>query len=91
MEQYPDILLREGDLPSNGIPCRFIPNKGRGVVKIVDGAEVETSYTIALPQDAPQLLIGELVSARDASGEYIVYDQPIALFHRGQFHCKAYI
>lgn len=86
--QYPDRLVRED---GSDVQCRFVPNKGPGIIKDKDGAEVEVKYTIALPVDAPQLLIGEVVTGYDRSGEVIVWQDTIALFHRGQLHCKAYV
>lgn len=90
-DQYPDILLREGDLPSQGLPCRFIPNKSKGVIRGKDGAVVEANYVIAMPEDTPVLLVGEVVSAIDERGDHIIYNEPILLFHHGKFHCKAYV
>lgn len=88
MKQYPDILIRED---STELPCRFVPAKGKGITKVKDGAEVGVSYTIAFPVDTPQLLIGEVVSGKDGLGEYIIYQDTVALFHRGQLHCIAYV
>lgn len=88
MEQYPDILIRED---GTELACRFVPNKSQGITKVKDGADVQVKYTVAFPIDTPQLLIGEVVSGRDKSGEYIIYQDTIALFHRGQLHCKAYV
>lgn len=90
-EQYPDILIREGDLPSQGLPCRLIPERGGKVIRTKDGADVVASYTIAFPVDTPMLLIDEVIDGLDVSGEYIVYKETIKMFHRGQFHCKAYV
>jgi len=91
-DQYPDLLIREGDLPSQGLPCRFYPNsRSRGIKKVVDGVEVDVQYTIAMPEDTPVLRIGEIVSATDERGDYIIYNEPIALFHHGSLHCVAYV
>lgn len=89
--QYPDILVREGETKDQGLPCRFVPSKGTGLKKVKDGIEVDVSYVIAFPEDTPQLLIGELVTAYDERDNVIVWQDSIALFHHGRFHCKAYI
>jgi len=88
MEQYPDLLIRED---GTELPCRFVPNKSQGITKVKDGAEVQVNYTVAFPVDTSQLLTGEVIDGKDQSGEYIVYQDTIALFHRGQLHCKAYV
>jgi len=87
--QYPDILVREGETKEQGLPCRFVPSKGTGLKKVKDGVEVDVSYVIAFPEDTPQLLIGELVTAYDERGNVIVWQEPIALFHHGSFHYSA--
>lgn len=87
-EQYPDTLEIEGGA---SIKCRFYPNRNAGIKKVVDGAEVDVKYTIALPVDAPLLLIGDKVTGRDRNGEVIVWEESVAIFHRGQLHCVAYV
>lgn len=87
--QYPDMLIRED---GSTVMCRFYPgNRGNGITKKVDGTEVDVSFTIALPLGAPQLLTGETVTGYDQNGEVIVWKIEVALFHRGQFHCVAYV
>lgn len=89
IEQYPDKLVREN---GDEIPCRFNPgSNGKGIKKMVDGVQIDVAYTIALSVDAPQILQQELVSGFDMSGEVIIENMPVALFHRGQLHCIAYI
>lgn len=90
-DQYPDVLIRDGDLPSQGIPCRFIPNNSRGIVKVVDGVEVEAKYVVAMPEETPVLLVGELVTGIDERGDHIIFNEPVLLFHHGRFHCKVYV
>lgn len=87
-DQYPDVLIREDGTES---PCRFIPNRSSGIKKIKDGSEVDVRYTVAMPLDTPQLLIGDVVSGRYSNGEYLIYQDTIAFFRRGDLHCIAYI
>ena len=84
--QYPDRLVRED---GSEVECRFVPYRGGGLKKVVDGVDVDVKFTIALPVDSPLLLIGELITGYDPSGEVIVWQDSIAAFHRGHFHCKA--
>lgn len=89
ISQYPDKLIRED---GSELPCRFYPNnRSTGIRKEKDGAEVDVKFTIALPVNTPLLLIGEVVTGYDRSGEVIVWQDTIAIFHRGQLHCVAYV
>lgn len=89
VEQYPDRLVRDD---GSEIKCRFYPLKGLlGIRKVVDGTEINVKYAVAIPVDAPQLLIGENVTGYDRNGEVVIWRESIALFHRGQLHCVAYI
>lgn len=90
--QYPDILVREGETKEQGLPCRFYPNsRSQGLKKVKDGVVVSVQHTIAMPENSPRLLIGELVTAYDERGEVIVWEDSVALFHHGRFHCVAYV
>lgn len=59
--------------------------------KVKDGTEVDVQYAVAMPEGTPVLRIGELVSAIDERGNHIVFNEPIALFHHGKYHCVAYV
>lgn len=88
-DQYPDKLVREDGTEHN---CRFYPNnRSTGIKKVVDGAEVDAKYTIALPESTPLLLIGESITGYDRNGEVIVWQDTVALYHRGLLHCVAYV
>ncbi len=89
IEQYPDKLVREDGSEHE---CRFYPNnRSTGIKKVLDGAEVDVKFTIALADTAPVLLIGEIVTGYDRNGEVIVWQDTVALYHRGQLHCVAYV
>lgn len=86
---YPDKLVREDGSEHE---CRFYPNnRSTGIKKVKDGSEVDAKFTIAMPVDSPMLLIDELITGYDRNGEVIVWQESIALFHRGQMHCVAYV
>lgn len=88
-DQYPDKMVRED---GTELPCRFYPNsRSRGLKKVKDGVEVDVQYTIAMPEDTPQLLIGEIVTAYDERGNAIVWQDSVAIFHHGKYHCVAYV
>lgn len=87
--QYPDTLIRED---GTELPCRFVPrNSGSGLRKMVDGKEIEVNYTVAMPVDSPTLLFQEEVTGVDKTGFTMAYKVPVVLFHRGEFHCVAYL
>ncbi|QQT26824.1 hypothetical protein [Sphingobacterium spiritivorum] len=89
IEQYPDKLVRED---GSQLSCRFYPNnRSAGLKKIKDGTEVDVKFTIALPFYSPTLLVDEVVTGYDQNGEAIVWQDSIAIFHRGQLHCVAYV
>lgn len=88
-DQYPDKLVRQD---GSEISCRFYPgSRGSSVKKVVDGAEVDARFTVALPVDCPQLLADEVITGYDKSGEVVVWEASIILFHRGQLHCVTYV
>lgn len=89
IEQYPDKLVREDGSEHE---CRFYPNnRSTGIKKVLDGAEVDVKFTIALADTTPVLLIGESITGYDRNGEVIVWQDTVALYHRGQLHCVAYV
>ncbi|MCL7987732.1 hypothetical protein M8998_07260 [Sphingobacterium sp. lm-10] len=91
-DQYPDKLVRQGETIEQALPCRFYPNsRSRGMKKVKDGNEVDVMYTISMPEETPNLSIGELVTGYDERGNVIVWNDTVALFHHGQFHCVAYV
>lgn len=89
IDQYPDKIVREDGSENS---CRFYPNnRSTGIKKSVDGAEIDAKYSIALPVDTPIMLIGEKITGYDRNGEVIIWEEPLAIFHRGQLHCVAYV
>lgn len=86
--QYEDTLVRQD---SSSFKCRFIPFRGSGLKKVKDGVEVDVKFTIAIPTGSPYLMIGEVISGIDPSGEYIVFEDTIASFHRGKYHSVAQV
>lgn len=89
IEQYPDKLTREDGSEVN---CRFYPNnRSAGLKKVKDGVEVDVKYSIVLPVDAPMFLVDEVINGYDRNGEVICWQETVAIFHRGQLHCVAYV
>jgi len=89
IEQYPDKLVRDD---GSELACRFYPNnRSAGMKKVKDGVEVDLKFTIALPVDSPMFLVDEMITGYDRSGEVICWQETVAIFHRDQLHCVAYV
>lgn len=83
-EQYPDTLTIVGTTKS--MECRFVPYRDTRIYKRMDGSEVIPSFKIAFPFEVEPMLIGTIVTGKDQSGAYIVYEQELLSFHPGQLH-----
>lgn len=87
VEQYPDVMVIEGNQGEVKIPCRFRPSRGDSFRKKQDGTDVKVSFDIAFPDDTETLLLGTLFNAINERGDIFIYQQELLSFHVGAFHC----